>query len=76
MSKWYVTWYEKKGEELIGEQKIELSISEIRCILGVEANNPLEGCWPIKENSAKQLQEKTGVTIDTMEFDYFIESYR
>lgn len=75
MEKWYIAWYEKEGEELIGEQSTELSSSDVRNVLDVETDNPLEGCWPIDCKVAKRLQEKVGVAIDIDNFDYFLESY-
>ncbi|AZG74835.1 MULTISPECIES: hypothetical protein [Shewanella] len=75
MSKWYVVWYEKNGEKMIGEQSIALTLPEIREVLGVEADNPLEGCWPVKEGAAKHLSERVDMTINLVKFDYFLESY-
>ena len=68
-------WFEKEGDELIGEQKVDnINLELLHKLFGIDLDNPMYDCYPIE--SAEQinyLQNFLDSKLDTKSYDYFIE---
>ena len=71
-------WFEKEGDELIGEKKIDnISLEYLQKLFGIDSENPMYDCYPVE--SAEQinyLQNLLKFELDTKSYDYFIECDR
>lgn len=68
-------WFEKEGDELIGEKKIDnISLESLQKLFGIDSENPMYDCYPVE--SAEQinyLQNLVNFDLDIESYDYFIE---
>ncbi len=70
----YVRWFEKKGEEFIGEEEIKLNLDLLQKEFNVKKENPMYDCWKIEEKNIKLFKNILKHKIDINKFDYFVEA--
>lgn len=68
---YYLTWFEKEGEGLLGEALLSgVTTEEVAAIFG----DPPHGCFVVSQEHLEWLGEKAkGVRIQLDMFDYFVE---
>lgn len=68
-------WFEKEGDELIGEKKIDnISLESLQKLFGIDSENPMYDCYLLE--SAEQisyLQNILNLELNTKSYDYLIE---
>ncbi len=72
-----LTTFEKHGDELISEHKLEgITLPELQALFNEPSDNPMYDCYPVTAAQVKRLQEAVlDHRIDLQKFDYFVESY-
>jgi hypothetical protein len=68
-------WFEKEGDELVGEKVISnVNLEHLQKLFGIDSENPMYDCYLVE--SAEQmnyLQNLLNFELDTESYDYFIE---
>lgn len=69
-------WFEKEGDELIGEKKIDnISLESLQKLFGIDSENPMYDCYPVESTEQlSYLQNLLNLGLDIKSYDYFIES--
>jgi hypothetical protein len=76
---WQVSWYEKIGDQLLGELILKnIDLLELKQIFSVPLDEPMIYVYPISEIHQAYLQkkidqEKIDHKINLSKYDYFIE---
>jgi hypothetical protein len=70
----YVRWYEKDGDNVIGEEPFYLATKELQLAFNIEKDNPLFDCYKIITNNIDKFHKITFHNIQLEKFDYFVES--
>jgi hypothetical protein len=72
-----LNWYEKKGNNLIGEEPIKnLTVDDVLKIFDAPFWNKIYQCWAITPAQAQHIQAKAKHQLDTDKYSYFIELYK
>ncbi len=69
-------WFEKnRGDRVVGEtQLLGLSLPALQSAFGVDSEDSMFACWPVKDVHLEFLTKHTDVEIDLSTFDYFVET--
>ncbi len=71
-----LTWYEKIGDNLVGECELKnISISELQKLFGQPNDDLMLYCYQVNIDAAKYLQKFVIHQINLDKYDYFVESY-
>jgi hypothetical protein len=71
-------WFEKEGDELVGEKIIyNANLEHLQRLFEIDSENPMYDCYLVE--SAEQmnyLRNLLNLELDTESYDYFIECDR
>jgi hypothetical protein len=71
-----VAHYSKADGSFVGEWPLkELSLAELRTLVGAPEGDPLYDSYPVGPLQVKSLEGRTGAAFDLDRFDYFIECH-
>ncbi len=69
-----LSWYEKYGDEFIGECTLEdMSLTELQNLFEQQSDDPMIHCYPVLPSHLDYLQKFVKHRIDLKLFDYFVE---
>ena len=69
-----ITYYEKIGEEFLGEQIIEANIDTLKKIIIPYENDPeVYMVYPLTFEHKKIVKQIFGIELDIENYDYFLE---
>jgi hypothetical protein len=67
-------WYEKNGDELVGEAVLNsLKLTELQMLFQESSDNPMVDCYPISVAQVDRLQRDMAEPIDLSAYDYYVE---
>lgn len=71
-------WFEREGDDLVGEKIISnVDLEHLQKLFGIDLENPMYDCYPVE--SAQQInyfQNLLNLELDTKSYDYFVECDR
>ena len=71
-----LNWYEKTGNDLIGEETIsDLTLDNILGLFDAPFWNKNFQCWAVDENHIATIQPHVKHKLDMEKYAYFIEAY-
>ena len=71
-----LNWYEKTGNNLIGEETIQdLTLDNILGLFDAPFWNKNFQCWAIDESHIEAIQPHVQHPLDMQKYSYFIEAY-
>lgn len=69
-----VRWYEKSGDQLLGELTLQdISLTELQTLFGESAANPMYDSYPISISQASHLEQKLNQQFDLDQYSYYLE---
>lgn len=69
-----VRWYEKSGDQLLGELTLQdISLTELQTLFGESAANPMYDSYPISVSQASHLEQKLNQQFDLDQYSYYLE---
>ena len=70
-----VRWFEKRGDRLLGEIRLEQeNLGELQKLFDIPSDNPMYECYLIEtEAQVRYFQDILRLKIDTQLYDYFLE---
>jgi hypothetical protein len=70
-----VRWFEKCGDRLLGEIRLEQeNVGELQMLFDIPSDNPMYECYLIEtEAQVKYFQDILRLKLDTQSYDYFLE---
>ena len=72
-----LNWYEKAGNNLVGEEAIlDLSVDDVLNLFGVPFWNQVYHCFAIEDEQVSSVQSHVKHTLDPKNYAYFIELYK
>jgi hypothetical protein len=73
-----VRWFEKEGDELVGEKIISNdNLEHLQQLFGIDAKNPMYDCYLVESTEQiNYVQNLLNFELDTESYDYFIECDR
>jgi hypothetical protein len=73
----YVEWYEKTGDQPIGETILqEVPLSELQALFGESSETPMYDCYRISADHVNYLQPKLEHSIALEQYDYYLSCYK
>jgi len=67
-------WYEKEGEELVGELPlVNIELTELQELFQESPDNLMFECYVISPRQADYFQQKLKQKLDLDDYDYFID---
>jgi hypothetical protein len=70
-----VRWFEKRGDRLLGEIRLEQeNLGELQKLFDIPSDNPMYECYLIEtEAQVRYFQDILRLKLDTQLYDYFLE---
>ncbi len=71
-------WFEKEGDDLVGEKAINnVNLEHLQKLFKIEPENPMYDCYSVESTEQiNYLQSLLNFELDTKSYDYFIECDR
>lgn len=67
-------WYEKSGDQLVGEAVLNaLKLPELQRLFEESSDNLMVDCFPVSKAQINQLQKEMAEPIDLSAYDYYLE---
>jgi hypothetical protein len=68
-------WFEKKGNNLVGEKIItSISLEDLQKLFGISSENPMYDCYSVESSEQiDYLQNLLNFEFDTKSYEYFVE---
>jgi hypothetical protein len=68
-------WFEKEGENLIGQKTIDnISLEQLQKLFGIDSQNPMYDCYLVEsDEQINYLQSLLDFQLDTQSYDYLVE---
>lgn len=72
----FLRWFEKNGENLVGEKLLNnINVKELQTLFNVEINNPMYDCYLLEnEEQLDYFQNKFNILLDNKLYDYYLET--
>lgn len=72
----FLRWFEKEGEDLVGEKLLNnVNIQELQTLFNIESNNPMYDCYLIENKEQfDYLQNKFNIKTNNKLYDYYLET--
>jgi hypothetical protein len=68
-------WFEKEGENLIGQKTIDnISLEQLQKLFSIDSQNPMYDCYLVEsDEQINYLQNLLDFQLDTQSYDYLVE---
>lgn len=68
-------WFEKEGDDLVGENAIDnVNLEHLQKLFKIESKNPMYDCYPVESlEQINYLQSLLDCKLDTKSYDYLVE---
>lgn len=72
----FLRWFEKEGENLVGETLLnDVNIQELQTLFNLESNNPMYDCYLLEnQQQFDYLQNKLNISLNNELYDYYLET--
>ena len=69
-----IRWYEKKGDQLVGELSLpNISLTELQELFHESPDDLMFECYLISDQQANYFQQKINQKLDLDSYDYFLD---
>ena len=70
-----LTWFDKTGDDLIGEVRLRgATLPALQKLFNIPAENPMYDCYPVAPEHVALLQRWADLRIDLDKYAYFVEA--